>query len=97
MAWIIVACIGFTIIAGAIRGRAGVAVADAGLLVILLGLIGIVNLVIRRFFDTGEIAWTLAGLVAFGFALDALYGLMAPTRQRHRDQWLRARMRRKRA
>ncbi len=95
--WIILACIGFVMVAGAVRGRAGVAVADTALFVILLGLIGIVNLVLGRFFDIGDIAWTVAGLIAFGFALDALYGLMAPARQRHRDQWLRARMQRKRA
>jgi hypothetical protein len=95
--WIILACIAFMIVAGAARGRVGVAIGDTTTLVILLGVIGIVNLVLARFFDVGGIAWTLAGLIAFGFAFDALYGLMAPGRQRHRDQWLRARMQRKRA
>ncbi len=95
--WIIVACIGFVIVAGAIRRRAGVALADTALLVFLLGLIGIVDVVLGRLFDTGDIGWTLAGLIAFGFALDALYGLMAPARQRHRDQRLRALMQGKRA
>ena len=95
--WIIVACIAFMVAAGAARGRPGVALADTALLVILLGLIGIADLVLGRFFDTGNTGWWLAGLLASGFALDALYGLMAPTRQRHRDQRLRALMQRRRA
>ena len=60
-------------------------------------MIGVAELVLSRFFDTGDIAWTVAGLLAFGFALNALYGLMAPERQRRRDRRLRAFMQRRRA
>jgi hypothetical protein len=97
IAWFIAGCIAFVIIAGAARGRPGVGIADASLLVFLLGLIAVAELVLARFFDTGDIAWTVAALLAFGFALDALYGLMAPERQRRRDRKLRALMQRRRA
>jgi hypothetical protein len=86
----------FVIITGMFRSRPGVAVADTGLLVILLGFIGIADLVLSRFVDTREMGWTLAALLAAGFAIDALYGLMAPERQRRRDQKLRQLMRRRR-
>ncbi|MGI8610918.1 MAG: hypothetical protein ACR2KH_01380 [Sphingomicrobium sp.] len=95
--WIILICVAFVLITGTFRRRPGVAVADTALLVILLGMIGIVDLVLGRFVDTGGVAWTLAALLAFGFAINALYGLMAPERQRRRDQRLNALMRRKRA
>jgi hypothetical protein len=62
-----------------------------------MGLIGIADLVLRRFIDTGSVAWTLAAVLAVGFALDALYGLMAPERQRRRDRRLGELMRRRRA
>ena len=94
---IILVCVAFVLVSGTFRRRPGVAVADTALLVILLGLIGIADLVLRRFVDTGGVAWTLAAVLAVGFALDALYGLMAPERQRRRDQKLGALMRRRRA
>ncbi|MBA3512520.1 hypothetical protein [Sphingomonas sp.] len=94
---IILICVAFVLIAGTFRRRPGVAVADTALLVILLGLIGIADLVLGRFVDTGGIAWTLAALLAIGFAIDALYGLMAPERQRRRDRRLAELMRGKRA
>ena len=94
---IILVCVAFVLVSGTFRRRPGVAVADTSLLVILMGLIGIADLVLRRFVDTGSIAWTLAALLAVGFALDALYGLMAPERQRRRDQRLGALMKRRRA
>ena len=94
---IIIVCVAFVIISGTFRCRPGVGVADAALLVILLGVIGIVDLVLSRFVDTNGIGWTLAALLAFGFAVDALYGLMAPERQRRRDQRLSDFMRRRRA
>ena len=94
---IILVCVAFVLVSGTFRRRPGVAVADTALLVILLGLIGIADLVLRRFVDTGGVAWTLAALLAVGFALDALYGLMAPERQRRRDQRLGALMKRRRA
>ena len=94
---IILLCVAFMLITGTFRRRPGIAVADTALLVILLGAIGIVDLVLGRFVDTGDIGWTLAALLAFGFAIDALYGLMAPERQRRRDQRLSALLRGKRA
>jgi hypothetical protein len=94
---IILLCVAFVVITGMFRSRPGVAVADTALLVILLGMIGIADLVLGRFVDTRGLGWTLAAIVAFGFAIDALYGLMAPERQRLRDQRLRQLMRRKRA
>ncbi len=94
---IILVCVAFVLVSGSFRRRPGVAVADTALLVILLGLIGIADLVLRRFVDTGSVAWTLSALLAVGFALDALYGLMAPERQRRRDRRLGELMRRRRA
>ena len=94
---IILICVAFILVTGTFRRRPGVAVADTALLVILMGMIGIADLVLGRFVDTGGIGWTLAALLAFGFAMDALYGLMAPERQRRRDQRLRAFMQGKRA
>ena len=93
---VILICVGFVLISGSFRRRPGVAVADTALLVILLAIIGIADLLLGRFIDTRGIAWTLGALLAFGFAVDALYGLMAPERQRCRDQRLREFMRRKR-
>ena len=94
---IILVCVAFVLVSGTFRRRPGVAVADTALLVTLMGLIGIADLVLRRFVDTGGVAWTLAAVLAVGFALDALYGLMAPERQRRRDQRLGALMKRRRA
>ena len=95
--WLIIGCIAFIIVAGAIRRRPGDGLADAAVLVVLFGAIGIADMVLGRFYDTGNTGWVVAGLLAFGFALNALYGLMAPERQRRRDQKLRALMRRRRA
>ncbi|MGI8705876.1 MAG: hypothetical protein ACR2JJ_08810 [Sphingomicrobium sp.] len=92
--WIIIGCIGFMIAAGIARRRPGLGIANTTVLVFLLGLITVADLVLSRFIDTGDVAWTVAGLLAFGFALDALYGLMAPERQRRRDRRLRSLMRR---
>jgi hypothetical protein len=93
---IILVCVAFVLISGSFRRRPGIAVADTALLVILLAMIGIADLVLSRFIDTNGIGWTLGALLAFGFALDALYGLMAPERQRRRDQRLSQMMRRRR-
>ena len=95
--WLILGSIALMIVAGAVRGRAGVAIGDTTTLVIVLGASGIANLVLGRFVDIGDSAWMLAAFIASGFALDSLYGLMAPNRQRQRDQWLRARMQGRRA
>ncbi len=94
---IILVCVAFMLVTGTFRRRPGIAVADTALLVILLGMIGIADLLLGRFVGTGGIGWTIAALVAFGFAFEALYGLMAPERQRRRDQWLSQLKRRKRA
>jgi hypothetical protein len=94
---IILVCVAFVLISGTFRRRPGVAVADTALLVILLGMIGIADLVLGQFIDTNGISWTIAAVISVGFAIDALYGLMAPERQRRRDQRLSAMMKRKRA
>ena len=94
--WIIIGCMAFIILAGSARGRGGVAFADVTTLVMLFGLIALADLVLSRFTDTGDMAWTVAALLAGGFAIDALYGLMAPERQRRRDQKLRQLMHRRR-
>jgi uncharacterized membrane protein YccC len=93
---IILVCVAFVLISGTFRRRPGIGVADTALLVILLAMIGIADLVISRFVDTRGVGWTIGALLAFGFALDALYGLMAPERQRRRDRRLSEFMRRKR-
>ena len=93
---IILVCVAFVLISGTFRRRPGIAVADTALLVILLATIGIADLVLSRFIDTRGIGWTIGALLAFGFALDALYGLMAPERQRRRDRRLSEMMRRRR-
>jgi hypothetical protein len=94
--WVIMGCMAFMLLAGGARGRGGVAFADVTVLVMLLGLIALANLIISRFVYTGDTGWTLAALLAGGFAVDALYGLMAPERQRRRDRKLRELMRRRR-
>ena len=94
---IILVCVGFVLISGSFRRRPGVGVADTALLVILLAMIGIADLVLGQFVDTRGIGWTLGALLAAGFAVDALYGLMAPERQRRRDRRLRSLLRRRHA
>jgi hypothetical protein len=92
---IILACIALMLVIGAVRGNPGRAVADTALLVILFGMITIVDIIFSRFMDTGEAAKSVAIAFAAGFALDALYGLMAPERQRARDKKLRRLMKRR--
>ena len=95
--WIIAACLGVIILAGAFRRRPGSALTDVTVLIMLFAIIAITDMLLSNFIDTGDSGWTLAGLLAFGFALDALYGLMAPDRQFHRNRKLRQLMRRRRA
>ena len=95
--WIIAACLAFIVLAGSFRRRPGSALTDVTVLVMLFAIIAIADIVLSQFFDTGRASWTLAALLAFGFALDALYGLMAPDRQFRRNRKLRNRMRRRRA
>ena len=92
---IIIGCIVFMFVVGMVRGNPGRAVADTALLVILMGLIAMVDLVFSRFVDTGWAATAVAIVFAAGFALDALYGLMAPERQKRRDKQLRRLMKRR--
>ena len=92
---IILACIAFMLVIGAVRGNPGRAVADTALLVILFGIITIMDIVFSQFMDTGDAAKSVAIAFAAGFALDALYGLMAPQRQRARDKKLRRVMKRR--
>ncbi len=58
-------------------------------LVMLFAIIAITDMLLSNFVDTGKTGWTLAAVLAFGFALDALYGLMAPDRQFRRNRKLR--------
>jgi hypothetical protein len=92
---VILACIGFAIIVGMVRGNPGRAVADTALLVLLFGIITIVDFAIGWFMDTGDAGSWVAIAFAAGLALDSLYGLMAPERQRERDKKLRRLMKRR--
>jgi hypothetical protein len=92
---IIIACIAFMLVAASVRGNPGRAVADIALLVILVALITIADLILGRFIDTGDTGKWVALAFAGGFALDALYGLLAPERQRRRDKKLRRLMKRR--
>ena len=92
---IVLACIAFMLVIGAVRGNPGRAVADTALLVILFGMITIIDIVFGQFMDTGDAAKSVAIAFAAGFALDAIYGLMAPQRQRARDKKLRRLMKRR--
>jgi hypothetical protein len=95
--WLLIAGIAFVIIAGVVRRRPGDGLADIIVLLSLFGVIAIVDLVASRFVHTGDIGIWVASVFTFGFALNALYGLMAPERQRRRDRRLRAFMQRMRA
>jgi hypothetical protein len=95
--WIIAACLAFIILAGTFRRRPGSALTDVTVLVGLFAMITITDMLLSNFINTGDTGWTLAALLAFGFALDALYGLLAPDRQFRRNRRLRQLMRRKRA
>jgi hypothetical protein len=63
--------------------------------VILIGIITIVDLIFGQFMDTGDAGKSVAIAFAAAFALDALYGLLAPERQRRRDKKLRRLMKRR--
>jgi hypothetical protein len=79
----------------AVRGNPGRAVADTALLVMLIGIIVIMDLVFSQFVDTGNVASIAATAFAAALALDALYGLMAPERQKQRDKMLRRLMKKR--
>jgi len=92
---IILGCIVFMIVVASVRGNPGRAIADTTILVILIGVITLLDLVVRQFVDTGEAGSLLAIAFAAGFAIDALYGLLAPERQKRRDKKLRRLMKRR--
>jgi peptidoglycan/LPS O-acetylase OafA/YrhL len=92
---IILACAAFMLIVASVRGNPGRAIADIALLVILAGIITLLDMIISRFMDTGDAGEWIAIAFACGFALDALYGLLAPERQRRRDKKLRRLMKRR--
>ena len=78
-----------------VRGNPGRAVADTALLVMLIGIVAIIELVLDRFIDTGDTGSIVVTICAAALALDALYGLMAPERQKQRDKKLRRLMKRR--
>jgi uncharacterized membrane protein YccC len=92
---IILGCIVFMIIAASVRGNPGRAIADTTLLVVIVGIVATLDFVFSRFMDTGYAASLIVIIIAAGFALDALYGLMAPERQKRRDKKLRRLMKRR--
>jgi uncharacterized membrane protein YccC len=92
---IVLGCIAFMFAIGMVRGNPGRAVADTALLVILIGIIAIVDIVLSQFVDTGSAGSLVAVACGAALALDALYGLMAPERQKQRDKMLRRLMKRR--
>ena len=92
---VILGCIAFMFAVYAVRGNPGRAVADTALLVMLLGIIAVVDIVLEQFIDTGSAASIVAVGAAAALAFDALYGLMAPERQKQRDKMLRRLMKRR--
>jgi hypothetical protein len=92
---LILGCMVFMLVIGMVRGNPGRAVADTALLVILFGIIAIVDIVVSQFMDTGNAPSIFAVFCAAALALDALYGLMAPERQKQRDKMLRRLMKRR--
>ena len=91
----ILGCIAFMFAIYMVRGNPGLAVADTALIVMLIGIVAIVDLVLSQFIDTGDAASIVAVAAAALLALDALYGLMAPQRQKQRDKMLRRLMKRR--
>ena len=92
---VILGCIAFMFAVYAVRGNPGRAVADAALLVMLFGIIAVVDIVLEQFIDTGSAGSIVAVAAAVVLAFDALYGLMAPERQKQRDKMLRRLMKRR--
>jgi hypothetical protein len=92
---IILGCIVFMIVAASVRGNPGRAIADTTLLVVIVGIVATLDFILSRFMDTGYAASLIVIIIAAGFALDALYGLMAPERQKRRDKKLRRLMKRR--
>ena len=92
---IVLGCIACMFAVYMVRGNPGRAVADTALLVLLIGIITIVDLILSQFIDIGSAGSIVAVSAALVLALDALYGLMAPERQKQRDKMLRRLMKRR--
>ena len=92
---IVLACMALMLAIGMVRDKPGRAVADLAILVILFGVITVADLAFGWFVDTGDAANVVAIFLAAGFALDSVYGLMAPERQKQRDKKLRRLMKRR--
>ena len=92
---LILGCIAAMFAIYGVRGNPGRAVADTALLVILIGLIAVADMILSQFIDTGNAGSIVAVCCAAVLALDALYGLMAPERQKQRDRMLRRLMKRR--
>ena len=95
--WIVIACFVIILVTGSSRGSTGRALTDITVLVGAFAVIAVGDLLLSRFVDTGDLAWTLAAILAGAFALDSIYGFMAPQRKRRRDRALRDFMQRRRA
>ena len=93
--FLVLGCIAFRFAIYSVRGNPGRAVADTALLVILIGMIAVVDILLSQFVDTGSASSIVAVFCAAILALDALYGLMAPERQKQRDRMLRRLMKRR--
>ena len=92
---LILGCVALMFAVYMVRDNPGRAVADTALLVMLIGIIALIDLVLSQFFDTGSMGTVIAVLAAIALALDALYGLMAPERQKQRDKMLRRLLKRR--
>jgi len=92
---LVLGCIAFMFAIYTVRGNPGRAVADTALLVMLIGMIAIIDIVFSQFMDTGNAGSIIVVACAAVLALDALYGLMAPDRQKRRDKMLRRLMKRR--
>jgi hypothetical protein len=95
--WFITGCIAFMIALGVARRSPARALANLVVLGSAFAALGLADLVASRFTDTGEVPLWIAAMLAAGYALDALYGAMAPQRQRARDRKLRELLHRRHA
>ena len=92
---VILACIVFMFVVESVRGIPGRAVADTAFLIMLVGIVTVADIILSQFMDTRDIGRTLAIGAAAAFAADALYGLLAPERQKRRDKRLRRLMKKR--
>ncbi len=88
--WFIIFCIALMIAVGVTRRSPARALANLVVLGFAFAALAIADLIASRFTDTGDVALWVAAILAAGYALDALYGAMAPQRQRARNRKLRA-------